>query len=64
MLGEVELSEKVDSDAEMKRLYTKELEILGKLTDEEKTCDAEEIALEYISLAGEIVLGLKKWPQA
>ncbi len=53
MMSETELAEQVDNDSEKKRLYTKELEILSRLTDEENTCDASEIALEYISVADE-----------
>ncbi|MBQ8951063.1 MAG: hypothetical protein IJ065_07940 [Eubacterium sp.] len=53
MMSETELAEQVDNDSEKKRLYTKELEILSRLTDEENTCDASEIALEYISMADE-----------
>ena len=53
ILCETELSEHVDHDAEMKRLYAKELEILSRLLDEEKTCNAAEIALEYIHMAEE-----------
>ena len=32
-------------------MYEKELEILSQITDEEKNCDAETIALEYINVA-------------
>ncbi len=53
MLGETELSSEVDNNAEAKRLYEKELQILGQLADEENSCDIYEIALEYISVAEE-----------
>ena len=53
MMSETDLAASVDEDAEMKRLYEKELEILSRINDEEKTCDANEIALEYISVAEE-----------
>ena len=52
-LSETELAEKVDSDAEKKNMYEKELEILSQVTDEEKNCDAETIALEYINVASD-----------
>ena len=50
-LSETELAERIDSDAEKKNMYEKELEILSQITDEEKNCDAETIALEYINVA-------------
>ena len=34
MMSETELAEQVDNDSEKKRLYTKELEILSRLTDD------------------------------
>ncbi len=53
MLGETELSTEVDNNAEAKRLYEKELQILAQLADEENSCDVHEIAIEYISVAEE-----------
>ena len=53
MLGETELSSEVDNNAEAKRLYEKELQILAQLADEENSCDVHEIAIEYISVAEE-----------
>lgn len=52
-LSETELAERIDSDAEKKNMYEKELEILSQITDEEKNCDAETIALEYINVASD-----------
>ena len=52
-LSETELAERIDSDAEKKNMYEKELEILSQITDEEKNCDAETIALEYINMASD-----------
>ena len=52
-LSEIELAERIDSDAEKKNMYEKELEILSQITDEEKNCDAETIALEYINVASD-----------
>ena len=52
-LSEIELAERIDSDAEKKNMYEKELEILSQITDEEKNCDAEKIALEYINVASD-----------
>ncbi len=66
ILGETELAERVDGDAKLKQLFTKELEVLGKVTakseeteneeiveNAENTSDAREIALEYISVKNE-----------
>lgn len=53
ILGETELSTEVDNNAEAKRLYEKELQILAQLADEENSCDVHEIAIEYISVAEE-----------
>ena len=53
VLSETELAELIDNDAEKKSLYQKELQILGELTKEDSTCDAEEIALEYLSASEE-----------
>ena len=52
-LSETELAERIDSDAEKKNMYEKELEILSQITDEEKNGDAETIALEYINVASD-----------
>ena len=52
-LSETELAERIDSDAEKKNMYEKELEVLSQITDEEKNCDAEKIALEYINVASD-----------
>ena len=53
VLSETELAEQIDNDAEKKKLYQKELDILGELTNEESTCDANEIAIEYLSASEE-----------
>ena len=53
VMGETELAEKIDGDAEKRKMYEKELEILSGIADEEGTCDAEEIALEYLKAASE-----------
>ena len=45
MLGETELSSEVDNNAEAKRLYEKELQILGQLADEENSCDSVDDSL-------------------
>ena len=50
-LSETELAERIDSDAEKKNMYEKELEILSQITEEENNGDAETIALEYINVA-------------
>ena len=52
-LSETELAERIDSDAEKKNMYEKELEILSQITDEENNGDAETIALEYINVASD-----------
>jgi hypothetical protein len=52
-LSETELAERIDSDAEKKNMYEKELKILSQITDEEKNGDAETIALEYINVASD-----------
>ena len=51
--SETELAELVDNDSEKKRLYRRSLKFFHDLTDEESTCDAAEIALEYLSVADE-----------
>jgi hypothetical protein len=53
VMGETELAEMIDGDAEKRKMYEKELEILSGIADEEGTCDAEEIALEYLKAASE-----------
>ena len=52
-LSETELAERIDSDAEKKNMYEKELEILSQITDKEKNWDVETIALEYINVASD-----------
>ncbi len=52
-LSETELAERIDSDAEKKNMYEKELEILSQITDEENNGDAETIALEYLNVASD-----------
>lgn len=51
ILTETELAERIDADQELKNLFTKELEILSAVTNEENTSDFRKIAIEYISVA-------------
>ena len=51
ILSETELAEIVDTDNELKRLYSKELEVLSRINSEENHGDAEEIAVEYCKIA-------------
>lgn len=53
MMSETQLAQKLDGDVKQKRLFEKELAILGRITDEENTCDATDIAIEYIRVKKE-----------
>ena len=53
VLSETELAELIDDDTEKKKLYQKELDILGELAKEDGTCDVKEIAIEYLSVSKE-----------
>ncbi len=53
ILTETALAEAVDNDSELKRLYSKELEVLSRINSEENYGDAREIAVEYTKIAAE-----------
>ncbi len=50
-LSETELAERIDRNPEKRSLYEKELEILGRVADADKTCDFRKTALEYLNIA-------------
>jgi hypothetical protein len=53
ILSETELAAQVDTDAELKRLFSKELEILSSAENAENTSDLQKIAIEYMSVSNE-----------
>ena len=51
ILSETKLADQIDHDSEKRKLYAKELEILGRVTNKENNCDFQELAIEYIHTA-------------
>lgn len=51
IISETELADRLDNDDKIRELYQKELEILGRITDDVEYSDAMGIAGEYLSVS-------------